>query len=499
MSNLKRKRDENDFQEKKPKLDSTEVSSILEQLDLDQFASSTTNIPGNANFNNSYSNSTGVNGVDINESTHTDNDSNKVAKKPQHSYNYSDFEQSLQDSTLSTKSIATTISTSIPNISNPSYSQINQLGMQFPFMNNQMGFVNPMNYMSHTMLSSEELKAIREECTVFVQNISPTVNWKTLKKHFEQCGYVDSAVLPKDSNSNNKGYGYINFLNPESVENAIRMFDGTQFGGTIIQVSRKKSTRTQNGDDNITQNALKKTTMIPTNLNTNTNTNTNSNINTNANTNTINNMGIPTIPYGSNIPFYQTMPYGQPPYYGNQFMMQPSNGYGNINYGYGQNNLTPQLNETPKQDLSIQNTKSIDKSQPEKIIHTSKSDQNDSIDLGNAEIWKDNELLFKVNMVCYKDSDFFKKLFEESTKFDLQRYTSKKTFDNWYLTNKKHVRVLEITGNNSKLLSTLEKEYSLYVSSDSLKGCIALSSALHGYPAKNEIIGLFVRTSGKKK
>ncbi|XP_035515573.1 RNA-binding protein 34 [Morone saxatilis] len=74
--------------------------------------------------------------------------------------------------------------------------------------------------------------------SVFVGNLSFEINELAFRQHFEQCGAVEAVRLVRDQNSGlGKGFGYVLFKSPDSVQLALEL-DGSKLEGRSIRVKR---------------------------------------------------------------------------------------------------------------------------------------------------------------------------------------------------------------------------------------------------------------------
>ncbi|KAF6171005.1 hypothetical protein GIB67_028566 [Kingdonia uniflora] len=62
---------------------------------------------------------------------------------------------------------------------------------------------------------------------VYIKNISETTTDEDLKKVFGNYGPVTSAVVMKDSNGDSRGFGFVNFKNPDDAASAVEKLNGT--------------------------------------------------------------------------------------------------------------------------------------------------------------------------------------------------------------------------------------------------------------------------------
>eukprot|EP01025_Chloroclados_australasicus_P054355 TRINITY_DN643_c0_g1_i1.p2 TRINITY_DN643_c0_g1~~TRINITY_DN643_c0_g1_i1.p2 ORF type:complete len:288 (+),score=46.00 TRINITY_DN643_c0_g1_i1:220-1083(+) len=80
----------------------------------------------------------------------------------------------------------------------------------------------------------ENVLRIGRRC--YVGNLPFTVSWQDLKDEFKQCGTVVYANVELDPQGNSKGWGIVEFKQPEEAAEAVKTLDGTQFRGRNIQV-----------------------------------------------------------------------------------------------------------------------------------------------------------------------------------------------------------------------------------------------------------------------
>jgi nucleolin len=86
--------------------------------------------------------------------------------------------------------------------------------------------------------------------TVFVGRLSWNVDNDWLKSEFEECGEVVSARVQMDRNTGkSRGFGYVEFADPASVEKALE-FSGKEIDGRPINVDRSTSNKASGGAGN---------------------------------------------------------------------------------------------------------------------------------------------------------------------------------------------------------------------------------------------------------
>lgn len=80
---------------------------------------------------------------------------------------------------------------------------------------------------------------------VYVKNLAETVTKEDLIEKFGTCGHIDSAVVMADANGNSRGFGFVDFLNPDDAAAAVERFNGSVFHEKVLYVGRaeKKAER----------------------------------------------------------------------------------------------------------------------------------------------------------------------------------------------------------------------------------------------------------------
>ncbi|OVA17016.1 RNA recognition motif domain [Macleaya cordata] len=64
---------------------------------------------------------------------------------------------------------------------------------------------------------------------VYVKNLSETTTDEDLKKVFGSFGPITSAVIMRDGNGNSRGFGFVNFQNPDNAASAVENLNGSTF------------------------------------------------------------------------------------------------------------------------------------------------------------------------------------------------------------------------------------------------------------------------------
>ncbi len=76
---------------------------------------------------------------------------------------------------------------------------------------------------------------------VFVGNLPYSTTDEELSAHFSAAGGVKSArVITDKMTGRSRGFGFVEFETQDVMENAIKMFDGSQMAGRPIVVNEAK-------------------------------------------------------------------------------------------------------------------------------------------------------------------------------------------------------------------------------------------------------------------
>lgn len=80
---------------------------------------------------------------------------------------------------------------------------------------------------------------------LYVKNIALDVTEDEIKELFASFGPVSSILIQRDEYNHSKGFGFVNFENPENAEKAVHQLNDQEYRGKKLFVSRaqKKSER----------------------------------------------------------------------------------------------------------------------------------------------------------------------------------------------------------------------------------------------------------------
>ncbi|KAL2509150.1 Polyadenylate-binding protein 7 [Forsythia ovata] len=82
---------------------------------------------------------------------------------------------------------------------------------------------------------------------LYMKNLDPGVSEEVLKEKFSGYGKIISLIISKDENGASRGFGFVNFENPEDARHAMEAMHGSKLGSQVIYVARaqKKAQREQ--------------------------------------------------------------------------------------------------------------------------------------------------------------------------------------------------------------------------------------------------------------
>ncbi|KAK7380564.1 hypothetical protein VNO78_33078 [Psophocarpus tetragonolobus] len=110
------------------------------------------------------------------------------------------------------------------------------LGYAYVNFSNGQDAANAMEHLNYTPVNGKPIRimfshrdpSIRKsgQGNVFIKNLDITIDNKALHDTFAAFGYVLSSKVDVDSNGQSKGYGFVQFDNEESAQNAIKKLNG---------------------------------------------------------------------------------------------------------------------------------------------------------------------------------------------------------------------------------------------------------------------------------
>jgi len=105
---------------------------------------------------------------------------------------------------------------------------------------NQMMLERQQVYVGHFIPKKERLKSREAQgfTNIYIKNLPDTVDEEGLRNLFSQFGPIRSGVVMVDGNGKSKGFGFINFENPDQSRKAIEEMNGKVVSGKQIFVGR---------------------------------------------------------------------------------------------------------------------------------------------------------------------------------------------------------------------------------------------------------------------
>ncbi|GMY25062.1 polyadenylate-binding protein 7 [Fagus crenata] len=73
---------------------------------------------------------------------------------------------------------------------------------------------------------------------LYVKNLDLDVTEELLREEFSQFGKIASLVISREDNGTSRGFGFINFDNPDDARQAMDTMNGSQLGSKILYVAR---------------------------------------------------------------------------------------------------------------------------------------------------------------------------------------------------------------------------------------------------------------------
>ncbi|XP_039047564.1 polyadenylate-binding protein 7-like isoform X3 [Hibiscus syriacus] len=82
---------------------------------------------------------------------------------------------------------------------------------------------------------------------LYIKDLDSDITEEILQEKFSEFGKIASLVVARDENGASRGFGFVNFENPDDAKNAMEVMNGSQLGSKVIYVARaqKKAEREQ--------------------------------------------------------------------------------------------------------------------------------------------------------------------------------------------------------------------------------------------------------------
>lgn len=65
---------------------------------------------------------------------------------------------------------------------------------------------------------------------LYVKNLDTNVREELVEEKFSEFGKIVSFAITKDDNGNSRGFGFVNFDNPDDARRAMEAMNGSQLG-----------------------------------------------------------------------------------------------------------------------------------------------------------------------------------------------------------------------------------------------------------------------------
>ncbi|KAL0477476.1 polyadenylate-binding protein [Acrasis kona] len=96
------------------------------------------------------------------------------------------------------------------------------------------------NQLEKDLTSVSETKEEVDARSVYVGNVDYESVPEELQKHFESCGTINRVTILTDRFGGPKGYAYVEFLEKEAVDEAVKL-DGSTFHDRPLKVNPKRT------------------------------------------------------------------------------------------------------------------------------------------------------------------------------------------------------------------------------------------------------------------
>ncbi|KAF3441761.1 hypothetical protein FNV43_RR15676 [Rhamnella rubrinervis] len=82
---------------------------------------------------------------------------------------------------------------------------------------------------------------------LYMKNLDPDVREELLQEKFSEFGKIVSLAISRDENGSSRGFGFVNFDNPDDARRALETMNGSQLGSKVLYVARaqKRAERSQ--------------------------------------------------------------------------------------------------------------------------------------------------------------------------------------------------------------------------------------------------------------
>eukprot|EP01026_Neomeris_dumetosa_P005646 TRINITY_DN1164_c0_g1_i1.p4 TRINITY_DN1164_c0_g1~~TRINITY_DN1164_c0_g1_i1.p4 ORF type:complete len:229 (+),score=50.33 TRINITY_DN1164_c0_g1_i1:1992-2678(+) len=87
---------------------------------------------------------------------------------------------------------------------------------------------------------NEQEQSDVDKRSLYIGNVDYNATPEELQQHFQSCGTVNRVTILTDKFGNPKGYAYLEFLEPDAIENAL-LLNGTELRGRELKVNPKRT------------------------------------------------------------------------------------------------------------------------------------------------------------------------------------------------------------------------------------------------------------------
>lgn len=88
-------------------------------------------------------------------------------------------------------------------------------------------------YVGHFIRRAEKFQGAHAFNNLYIKNLPQDVTEELLEEKFSKFGKITSTVISKDANGISKGFGFVNFENPDDAKRAKETMHGSTLGDKI--------------------------------------------------------------------------------------------------------------------------------------------------------------------------------------------------------------------------------------------------------------------------
>lgn len=87
-------------------------------------------------------------------------------------------------------------------------------------------YVGKFIWKSERVLANPDVKYTN----LYVKNLDSEIGEEHLQEKFSEFGKISSMIISRDENGMSRGFGFINFVNPDDAKRALEALNGSQLG-----------------------------------------------------------------------------------------------------------------------------------------------------------------------------------------------------------------------------------------------------------------------------